>query len=244
MDALLTAAASGLRARTESLDLLANNIANANTAGFKADREFYSTYLAPESLDGPQGTIPVQSPLVEKNWTDFQQGVTTATGSPLDVALSGPGFFSLDTGSGKVYTRNGNFRMQPDGLLTSVNGDSVLNTDGKVIRLDPKIPVTIEESGAIRQGGAVIARLAITDFEDRSRLQKVGATVFRYDLSSPPPKAASAKVEQGRLENANFQPAESAVRLVNVMRQFEMLQKAIALGSEMNRRAIEEVAKI
>ena len=244
MDALLTAAASGLRARTESLDLLANNIANANTAGFKADREFYSTYLAPQSLDGPEGTLPVQSPLVEKNWTDFQQGVTTATGSPLDVALSGPGFFTLDTGSGKVYTRNGNFRMQPDGHLTSGNGDPVLNTEGNAIRLDPKLAVTIEESGAIRQGGAFVARLAITDFEDRSQLQKIGATVFRYDSSSPPPKTVNTKVEQGRLENANFQPAESAVRLVNVMRQFEMLQKAIALGSEMNRRAIEEVAKL
>ncbi|MBL8178964.1 MAG: flagellar hook basal-body protein [Bryobacterales bacterium] len=244
MDALLTAAAGGLRARIESLDLLANNIANANTAGFKADREFYSTYLAEESLDGPEGTMPVQSPVVEKNWTDFQQGVTIATGSPLDVALAGPGFFALQTANGPVYTRNGNFRLQPDGLLTAASGDSVLNAEGKTIRLDPRQPISIDQTGTIRQGGAIVARLSVTDFEDRSQLQKAGASVFRYDASLPPPRTAISKVEQGRLENANFQPAESAVRLVNVMRQFEMLQKAIALGSEMNRRAIEEVAKI
>ncbi len=244
MDALITAAASGLRARIESLDLLANNLANANTVGFKADREFYSTYLAPESLDGPEGTLPVQSPVVEKNWTDFQQGVMTATGSPLDVALAGPGFFILQSGSGPLYTRNGNFRLQPDGLLTGTTGEPVLDAERKTIRLDPKLPVQIDEGGVIRQGAAVAARLAVIDFEDRSQLQKAGAAVFRYSQTGPPPKPSSSKVEQGRLEAANFQPAESAVRLVNVMRQFEMLQRAIALGSEMNRRAIEEVAKL
>lgn len=244
MDALITAAASGLRARVESLDLLANNIANANTAGFKADREFYSTYLAPEALDGPEGTLPVQAPVVEKNWTDFQQGVTTPTGSPLDVALTGPGFFSLQTASGPLYTRNGNFRLQPDGLLTGITGDAVLDAEGKTIRLDPKAAVAIDDSGVIRQGGGVVARLAITDFDDRSRLQKAGAALFRYDTTLGPPRPVRSRVEQGRIESANFQPAESAVRLVNVMRQFEMLQKAIALGSEMNRRAIEEVAKL
>lgn len=244
MDALITAAASGLRARVESLDLLANNIANANTAGFKADREFYTTYLAPESLDGPEGTLPVQSPVVERNWTDFQQGVTTPTGSPLDVALSGPGFFSLQTPSGPLYTRNGSFRLQPDGFLTGVTGNAVLDANGKTIRLDAKLPIAIDESGTIRQGETVVARLAITDFDNRSALRKAGAVLFRYDPSLGPPKAVRSRVEQGRIENANFQPAESAVRLVNVMRQFEMLQKAIALGSEMNRRAIEEVAKL
>jgi flagellar basal-body rod protein FlgF len=244
MDALLTAAASGLRARSESLDLLANNIANANTAGFKADREFYTTYFAPESLDGPEGTFPVQSPVVEKNWTDFQQGATIPTGSSLDVALSGSGFFSLQSESSTLYTRNGSFRLQPDGLMTSASGDAVLNTEGKPIRLDSSLSITIEDNGVIRQGGAAVTRLAVTDFEDRTQLKKAGATSFRSEASSPRLRISSAKVEQGRLENANFQPAESAVRLVNVMRQFEMLQKAITLGSEMNRRAIEDVAKI
>ncbi len=244
MDALITAAASGLRARLESLDLLANNLANASTAGFKADREFYSTYLSPESLQGPEGTLPVQAPVVEKNWTDFQQGVTTATGSPLDVALSGSGFFTLETPSGPVYTRSGNFHLTPDGRLTGPSGDPVLDTAGKPIRLDPKLSVTIDEGGAIRQAGGIVTRLAIVDFEDRAKLAKAGPAVFRYDNSLPPPRQAHPKVEQGRLESANFQPAESAVRLVHVLRQFEMLQRAIALGSEMNKRAIEEVAKI
>ena len=244
MDPLLTTAASGLRARIESLDLLANNIANAGTAGFKADREYYGTYLSEESLDGPEGTLPAQSPVIDKNWTDYQQGVITSTGSPLDLALSGPGFFALQTDSGTIYTRNGSFRITPDGVLSSANGDPVLGIDGKSIRLDPKIPILIDDRGEIRQSGAVRGTLSVVDVDNRAALRKMGAVMFRYDAPNPTARQASAKVEQGRLESANSQPAESAVRLVNVLRQFEMLQRAISLGSEMNRRAIEDVAKI
>jgi flagellar basal-body rod protein FlgF len=228
----------------ESLDMLANNLANATTTGFKADREFYSTYLSVESLDGPTGTLPMQTPVIEKNWTDFSQGINAPTGSSLDVALDGHGFFVLRTDSGPLYTRSGNFRIQPDGTLVAQSGALVMSKEDKPIKLDSKLPVDINDAGVIRQGGRAIANLAIVDFEDRSQLSKTGSTYFRYDKPSHPPIEAKAKVEQGRLEGANFQPAESAVRLVSVMRQFEMLQRAITLGSEMNRRAIEEVARV
>lgn len=237
-------AASGLRARTESLEMLANNLANATTAGFKADREFYSTYFAPVSLDGPAGTLPAHSPVVEKNWVDFQQGISTPTGSSLDIALEGQGFLKVQSGQDIMYTRNGNLRIGGDGSLTTQSGYSVLGLDGRPIRLNSTLDVAIDEKGLIRQGGKDVAQLAIMDFENRQSLTKTGTTYFRYETPEIKPQPGAAKVQQGRLEAANFQPAEAAVRLTSVLRQFEMLQRAITLGAEMNRRAVEEVAKV
>src|SRR5271169_2056345 len=108
MDPLTISAASGLRSRMESLDMLANNIANASTSGYKADREFYSLYAAPEAegpISGPD-TLPV----IERPWTDLSQGEVRSTGNPLDVALQGKGFFAVNGPGGPMYTRDGSFR--------------------------------------------------------------------------------------------------------------------------------------
>src|SRR2546429_990989 len=107
MDPMTATAASGLRARMESLDLLANNVANASTGGYKADREFYSLYVAPEAADNnPLSTMPV----IERPWVDHSQGTLHSIGNPLDLALSGRGFFAVNGPNGPLYTRNGNFR--------------------------------------------------------------------------------------------------------------------------------------
>src|SRR5215467_721453 len=103
MDSLTAIAASGLRARMESLDLLANNIANASTGGYKADREFYSLYAEADN--------PATMPLIQKPYTDLSQGVLETTGNTLDFAISGKGFFAVQGPRGPMYTRNGNFRV-------------------------------------------------------------------------------------------------------------------------------------
>jgi flagellar basal-body rod protein FlgF len=109
MDPMTAIAASGLRARMESLDLLANNIANASTGGYKADREFYSLNVAPEAAGNQPSTT---MPLIERPWVDHAQGALHSTGNPLDVALDGKGFFAVNGPSGPLYTRNGNFRLR------------------------------------------------------------------------------------------------------------------------------------
>ncbi|MDX1984300.1 MAG: flagellar hook basal-body protein [Bryobacteraceae bacterium] len=245
MDALTMAAASGLRARIESLDLLANNLANATTAGFKADRESYSTYFSQDALEGPAGSLPVAAPVVENNWTDHGQGVLTATGNPLDFALAGPGFFVVEgPGGGPLYTRNGNFLISREGYLVNQEGQRVRNGEGKPIQLDPYLPVESDSQGTLRQAGRVAGKLAVVDIKNRQELKKAGSTYFSYETPAGGLPAAAAKVEQGRLEAANFHPAEAAVRLVGVMRQFEMLNRALSLGGEMNRKTIDEVARV
>src|SRR5579883_3612686 len=121
MDPLTSAAAAGLQANMDSFDMLANNMANASTSGFKADREFYSSYLAPEADDLMNPTVGV-SPVVQKQWTDFAQGTLQTTGNATDLALSGQGFFVVNGPNGPLYTRGGSFQFNSQGVLTTAEG--------------------------------------------------------------------------------------------------------------------------
>ncbi len=245
MDPLTSAAASGIRARLESLDMLANNIANASAPGFKADREFYGEYLSAEAADSPANTDPTILPVVERQWTDFSQGSLVPTGAPLDVALNGPGFFVAQSAAGPVFTRDGSFRLSLQGELTTQNGDKIQAQDGNLILLDSTRPVEIGSDGTVRQDGQDVAQIAVVNFPDPAVLAKRGNNYFRTDLSTmTPAPAARPEIRQGMVEAANSQPAESAVHLVNIMRQFEALQKALAIGADMSLRALQEVAKV
>jgi len=244
MDPLTSSAASGIRARLESLDMLANNIANGSSPGFKADREYFGLYLSPEANDSPAGTTPTLLPVIEHQWTDFAQGSITPTGNPLDLALSGKGFFVAQTPSGPIYTRDGSFQISKQGELATLDGYPIQGQDGKPIQVDNTKTVAISPDGMVRQNGQDIAQIAVVDFSDPSALAKQGNNSFRLDSSSlRPTPALSAEIQQGKLEAANSQPAESAVRLVSVMRQFESLQKAMAIGNAMDRQVVQEVAK-
>jgi len=240
MDPLTALAASGLRARMESLEMLANNLANAGTAGYKTDQEFYALYRAAEA----QGSDSVM-PVIERPWTDFSQGTLSPTGGQLDVALEGRGFFAVSGPSGPLYTRNGSFRLSPAGQLVTADGYAVRSAGGAALTLDSGKTIEIDRDGTVRQDGRVLGQLEVVDFTSTAGLSKQGKTYFQAVGSGvPSARPAGTAVEQGKLEGANVGTAESAVRLVSVMRQFEMLQRAVTLGTEMNRRAIEEVARV
>ena len=239
MDSLTSAAASGMRARIEALDLLANNIANGSAPGFKADREFYGLYLSQDASDSP--VTPATLPVIERNWTDFTQGTLIPTGNPFDLAISGKGFFAATAPSGPLFTRAGSFQLSAHGELQTLEGYPVQGQDGKSIRLDPSKAVEVGPDGSVRQDGQEVARIAVLDFPDTSALSKRGHAYFSTDS---PARPAGAELQQGKLESANAQPAENGVHLVGVMRQFEMLQRALSIGVEMNRRALDEVARV
>jgi len=238
MDPLTTAAASGMRSRMEALDMLANNIANTSVPGFKMDRELYDLYRASEASEDT-----TNQPLLQKNWTDFSQGILGATGSPLNLALEGAGFFVASSPSGSLYTRKGTLKVSTTGELVTPEGYPLQGQDGKPIIADPLLPIDIDPDGAVRQGGEEVGRLAVVSFKDPGALAKRGSTYFSSQASVVP-ESSNALVRQGQLEGANGEPAENAVRLVSVMRQFESLKKALSVGLEMNRRAIEDVAKV
>jgi flagellar basal body rod protein FlgG len=241
MDPLTATAASGLRARMESLDLLANNVANASTEGYKADREFYSIYSAPEAADYAASTMPV----IERPWIDLAPGLIHSTGSPTDVALSGRGFFAVNGPSGPLYTRNGSFRLTPAGTLVTGDGYAVRGNAGAPVTLQRGRPFDIASDGTVRQDGLVVGKLEVVDFTGADGLVKQGASYLRpSDPAQRPVAPSTTTVEQGQLEASNTGSAEAAVRLVSVMRQFEMLQKAVSLAGDMSEHAIQQVAKV
>ncbi len=242
MDPLTAIAASGLRSRMESLDLLANNMANASTGGYKADREFYSLYAASEAQDSGSSTT---MPVIEKPWIDLSQGSLTPTGNPLDVALSGKGFFGVSGPSGPLYTRNGDFHLSANGTLVTADGYPVLGISGAPLTAQANLPIDITNDGTVQQNGQAIGQLDVADFTSTAGLAKQGSNYFRaVDPTVQPVAPTGATVEQGKLEASNTGAAESAVRLVGIMRQFEMLQKAVMIGNDMSKQAIEQVAKV
>lgn len=231
-----------MRARMESLEMLANNLANVETGGFKADREFFSIYTGDDATADPQtGDIPTV-PLVESHWTDLSQGNLIHTANPLDFAIDGDGLFGIETPAGTRYTRNGNFRIGPTGVLTTADGSTVRAVGGAAIQLQPELAIEVLPDGTVQQSGQPVGQLELSAF-DRGSIDKMGTNYF-VPLNGAKARQATGAVQQGKLEQSNVGAAESSVRLVAIMRQFEMLQKAMNIGNELNRRAIEEVARV
>ncbi len=244
MDPITTAAASGIRARMETLDLLANNLANANTSGYKTDREYYSLYHG-AALGGDNLGNITQLPEIDGQWTDFEQGLLESTGSSTDLALKGPGMFVVNGPSGPLYTRNGSFQLNQDGVLVTPEGYPVCLEDGGELRVTSRAPLEVSPDGQIQQSGRKLGRLEVAEFQDQRVLAKQGASYFRtLDPKATPEDASKTEVIQGHLEASNVGAAESAVRLVQVMRQFEMLQRTISMATEMDRKAIRDVASV
>ncbi len=244
MDPLLTAAAGGIRSRIESLDILANNLANNNTAGYKGDQERYRSYISDSAYADPAFDLnsPNVVPDIARQWIDFSQGAVQKTDRSLDVAIEGKGFLAVDGAQGKLFTRNGNLQLKPNGSLITQEGYSVLGKDGKPLKIDPAQAFEITARGEISQQGQTVGQLGLFDSVNADDISKVGNSYFRW--SSPPNPVNGTEIRQGFLESSNTSPAHSAVRLVNIMRQFETLQRAVTLSTEMNRKSVEEVGRV
>jgi len=189
-------------------------------------------------------------PVIQKGWTDFQQGLITETGNPLDLALSGKGFFTVDGPSGPLYTRNGALKLSPAGVLSTTDGYAVRSVvppgqPPKKIQAVSQSPIQISPDGTVQQDGQSLGQIQLVNFNDSNDLSKVGNSYYRVtDPKVKATPAADATVSQNQIENSNVAPAESAVRLVDLMRQYEMLQKAVSLAADMNKQAIDQVARV
>ncbi len=230
-----------MRARMQSLDLLANNLANTETGGYKADREFYSVYSSAEASADAQNNVTTL-PVIERQWTDLSSGDLRPTSNPLDLAVNGEGMFAIQTARGIRYTRNGNFRVSPAGSLVTADGNTIQSKTGNPIVLDRTLPVEILSDGTVQQSGSPLGQIQMASFDPQS-LGKEGANYF-VALPGATSKPVTGTVEQGKLEQSNVGAAESAVRLVSITRQFEMLQKAAGIGNDLSKKSIEEVARV
>ena len=250
MDATTAVLAGGLRARAEALDLLANNLANTATTGFKFEVELYAPYVSDEAAAGNLGAqFSSLSPEVARTWTRFSQGTLSKSDRQLDFAIEGQGFFGVESRDGLLLTRDGRFQIGTDGRLRTTDGNAVklkplIATQGKLPpQFDPNLPIVLDNSGVLRQNGQGIATFDL--FEgDVASLSRKGANFFSLSDSSSMKASTGSRTHQGFLEQSNTDPAEASIRMVNTLRQFEMLQKAVQLQGEMGKRSTEEVGRV
>ncbi len=213
----------------QALDVVANNIANTGTLGFKADHTFQSALK-----NATNSTSHVTSA-----YTDFSQGTIQSTGKPSDLALGGPGLFIVEGKSGPLYTRNGNFQISPGGELITSEGYKLLGESGGPIKVSATRPFEIRPDGTVRQDGADAGKIAVVEFPANAGPLKQGGSYYRLAEGQPAPKPASAQVLQASLESSNVNAAEASVEMISIMRQFESLQKALSMQGEMDKRTLD-----
>ncbi len=209
MDTSNYIALSGQNARERQMDVLANNIANLSTAGYKAERIKFAEYLA-----GAQGEDPVSYVSSVGATRDMSQGPLTHTGNPLDVALQGDGFLTVTTATGTSYTRNGHLQIDPQGELVTTAGNVVEGDGGSPIVVPPGAgAITIGTDGTVATSQGTIGRLAVVNFAQPQDLT-AGANGL-YDTDQAPQPVTTTKIMQGTIEESNVQPILAMTELMN-----------------------------
>jgi flagellar basal-body rod protein FlgF len=238
-DAIYTAG-TGAMVQQMRLELLSNNLANVNSPGYKADRALFRAYLpgGDESAAGAPN-LHVQ---FDGSRIDFSDGPVKPTGNPLDLALAGSGFFSVETPGGVRYTRSGNFTRSADGLLTTQDGHPVLG-DGGPIQLG-RGAVSVDSQGNVSVDGAGAGRLSLVDFPEPDRLEKAGdGLLVPVEGADGEALAENVSVRQGFVEMANVNPILEMTEMVEVLRTYEAYQKMIRAISDADGKVINEVGR-
>lgn len=244
MDSGMYAAYTGLLARTQALDTAANNLANAGTNGFRAQKDYFRDVLAGQQAAGSQlGAAVNDFGVLGGNRPDLGQGALVETGNPLDLALDGQGFFALQTANGVNYTRDGAFERSQNGVLTTSRGEPVLDPQGKTIPV-PSGEVRVGPDGSISVGGAVAGQVGVVDFPVGTQLTQQGANRFVVPAGTKP-IAAAAAVRQGAVEGSNQDAVHGTMQLILVQRQAEMMQKALGVfDTGFDKAASEELPRV
>jgi flagellar basal-body rod protein FlgF len=236
MERGLYIAASGMLAELVRQDQLANDLANASTPGYKADRAAQASFgelLLENSASGQQiGPLGLGVHIAELK-TDLSQGPIKQTGDPLDVALEGPGFLAVQTATGTSYTRDGQLTVDAKGQLTLASGPLVLDAQGKPITVPTNgTDVTIGPDGTISAAGKTIAKLGIVSLTNPA---KIGDNLFSGTAGAAP---AGTTIQQGALEGSDTNPARVMVDMIVSLRAYESSQRVIHAIDETLQRGI------
>jgi len=240
-------------ALSRELDIVANDIANIDTIGFKADNASFSQYLMPGARDGQFPGKDQRVSFVEDraSWIDFSPGALERTGNPLDVAVDGKGYFVVQTPAGQQrYTRNGSFAINSTGQLVDSDGNQVQGTSGPIIFQVTDQDVTISPNGIVtaRDGtGAVSAQrgqLQLVDFNQPQSLQKAGASTFTAPPAlTPNPAPPATRVVQGALEKSNVQPIVEMARMIEITRNYSDIAAILQQEGDMRRNSLQQLSQ-
>lgn len=244
MDSGYYAACAGLAAQTQALELVANNVANIGTAGYRGQRPTFRSLLAGSAgVAGSAVNAAINNyGLLGGGRTDLAFGSLTATGNPLDLAVAGKGFFAVQSSRGVLYTRNGGFHRNPEGQLVNAEGDAVLGEQGPVQL--PNGLVAVSADGTISVEGAVVGKLRLYEFAADTSLTPEGKALYLAPQGSALAAAAST-VRQGMLEESNVSPVAGVVQLITIQRNAEMMARALSLfDSQLNQTAAQDLPRV
>lgn len=262
MQESLYIAASGGMIQQRKMEVLANNLANVSTSGFKKDGLVFSELLPPfrpdSNFETSKNTLlePARNnrtsayTAVSGFATDFTQGALRYTGNPLDLALEGDGFFAVQTSEGIRYTRKGQFHLDPQNRLVSSSGLPLLSRDNEEILVPPgQGQVTIDPQGTVTVGTASqsvqLGQLKLVQFQDKTRLQKAGGGLFELVRGEEPEgRPANLSVRQGFVESSNVNVVKEMTSMIQGVRTFEALQRLIQSIDDANDLSINGVGRV
>jgi flagellar basal-body rod protein FlgF len=262
-------AVSGAVAHSAKLDTIANNIANANTAGFKRDTQLFKEYLTayekqPEVIEAPKVPSSIESfyPLnggdksfvdVNGTATSFAQGALKLSGNPMDLGIEGDAFFEVVTPSGIRMTRNGNFTLNGDGFVVNKQGFPVLlkGEEGqadqeRMIQIEDAADFNVTSAGDVFVNGENRGRLSLKTVTEKDALHKEGNSLYtiRENFDNQVIDAGSYKVHQGAFEQSNVNIVQEMTEMINATRVFESTQKAIQTYDQMNQKLTNDVPRL
>jgi flagellar basal body rod protein FlgG len=237
-------AAGSVKARSYQLELVANNLANSSTVGYKPEKSFFSVYnkAKAEGRGLPLTRYVDDGTVLAESGTDFSQGTLRKTGRTLDLALQGNGFFVVQTAKGPRATRDGQFQMGKDGQVTAMDGSPLLGKNNRPIQLDPAGgAVTVLADGTVMQGAEAVGEIQLKAYANSNALKREG--VNRYDPAGGGDAAASATVSQGCLEDSGVDLATCMIDMIRLNRLFEMSMKvASTIVNDMDARSISDIS--
>ena len=229
---------SGLMVQGHQVDIIANNVANVGTTGFKRDIAVFQQRAA-ESQAAP-GLARYGNALLDGlgggtwangSWTEFEQGDLDKTSSGLDVAVQGQGFLTVRTTAGQTaYTRDGHLTAETGKLTLVSNGAEVLDAAGQAIEVDPTLPVSIAADGTVAQGANSVGQIATSAFANPRALQKVGKNLYTAPAGTATTGPTSLAV--GMLEKSNVEPVTQLTAMIEAQRAYEANAQMIKLQDQ------------
>ncbi len=245
MDSGYYAAMTGLIARTQALDAAAANLANAQTPGYRAEREFFrSVLLGPDSTGSQLGQTVNNYGLLGGDQLSMAQGTLQETGNPLDLAILGQGFFQIQTANGPRFTRDGSMQRSQKGLLVTGANEPVLSSTGQPISIPPG-DVSVGADGVISVAGGAVATVGVFVFPPGTQLTAEGANRYVAPNTVKSVAATNASLRAGSLEGANQDVIQGTMDLIVMQRQAEMMQKALTVfHTEFNKFASEDLPRV
>lgn len=221
------------------LDVVANNIANMNTVGFRADRMLFEAAL---EKAGRTRTEQVAFTIDRATYTDTRQGGFAETGRALDVAIQGDGWLGLETPDGVRYTRDGRLNRADDGRLVNVNGYAVLDDGGLPVQVPPDTgSIDVAPDGTVTVDGDPLARIGVVRFDDQQAMARGADGLYATDEPAQP--APDARLAQGRIENANVQPIVEMSRMMELSRDYQAVSRMVKEGHDLLQSAISRLGK-